>query len=181
MQKKYTECLNDLMDYFILTDIYRLSEFQKSNNLSNNLLEEFTSSEYGDDAVLTGVITPIKGVKNFPYTIYFSRSSESAFIKPESNVQHKKRGYVLEVSNSRVFLLTMPFFQNWTEASHKLALKRPYYDLDNGLYEIEIVCGEILQDDDWEPAFEFIFHLLDDSSKMSADINYAFEVESRSY
>lgn len=181
MQKKYTECLNDLMDYFILADVYNLSEFQRVNHLSNNLLQEFTSNASGDKAVCSGVITPIKGVENFPYTIYFSQPPESAFKTLKSNVQHQERGYCLEITNSKVSLLTMPFLQDWAEESHKLALTRPYYDLKNGFYEVEIVCGETLQDECWEPTFEFIFHALCEPFEVTGDIHHVFKIESRSY
>ena len=45
---KFTEVLNDLVDYFILGDILLLEEWKKDNNLSDDLATEFTINESGD-------------------------------------------------------------------------------------------------------------------------------------
>lgn len=45
---KFTEVLNDLVDYFILGDILLLEEWKNENNLSDDLATEFTINESGD-------------------------------------------------------------------------------------------------------------------------------------
>ncbi|WP_086930068.1 hypothetical protein [Agarilytica rhodophyticola] len=77
--KIYNECLNDLMDYFILADIYHLSEFAETNELSDNLMCEFTSNQSGDKAVNEGIILPICGIENYPYIVCFNMSAPSIF------------------------------------------------------------------------------------------------------
>ncbi|WP_455617724.1 hypothetical protein [Eisenbergiella sp.] len=45
MKYKFTEVLNDLVNYFLLGDIQLLEEWKKGNNLSDNLAMEFTTNE----------------------------------------------------------------------------------------------------------------------------------------
>ena len=42
---KFTEVLNDLVDYFILGDILLLEEWKNENNLTDDLATEFTINE----------------------------------------------------------------------------------------------------------------------------------------
>ena len=56
MTYKFTEVLNDLIDYFILGDILLLESWKEDNNLSTNLAEEFTQNESGDRVFNEGII-----------------------------------------------------------------------------------------------------------------------------
>lgn len=47
---RFTEVLNDLVNYFILGDILLLENWKCANNLSDDLAMEFTTNESGDRA-----------------------------------------------------------------------------------------------------------------------------------
>lgn len=179
--RKYIECLNDLMDYFILADVDLLSSFVDEHQLSDDLIAEFTTTDYGDAVVDKGVILPIRGIENYPYTVYFNASSESVFSTLESDVQHRKSGYFLEVTASRLYLLTMPLLKGWSEKRDFIKSNRPRFDIENGYYSVEVVCGETLQDSGWEPTIEFLFDKKSSRANSVADISYSFGMTSREY
>ncbi len=179
--KKYTECLNDLMDYFILADIEVLSQFKLNNYLSDNLIHEFTTNSSGDCAVEQGVIIPLRGIENFPYTVYFNNSPSSVFSKFKSSVQHLQKGYVMKVESGKVYLFTMPALADWPENSKFVKSNKPFYDLGNGWYNIEITGGETLQNTGWEPTIEFLFKRATRQPAYNADFNYLYKISSREY
>lgn len=179
--RKYIECLNDLMDYFILADIDLLSSFVDEHQLSDDLIAEFTTTDYGDAVVDQGVILPIRGIENFPYTVYFNASPESVFSTLECDIQHRKSGYFMEVTASRLYLLTMPLLRGWSEKRDFIRSNRPSFDIENGYYAVEVVCGETLQDSGWEPTIEFLFDKRALRPKSVADISYSFDITSREY
>ena len=45
---KFTEVLNDLVNYFLLGDILLLQDWKQANHLSDDLAMEFTTNESGD-------------------------------------------------------------------------------------------------------------------------------------
>ena len=61
-------------DWFILGDPEYLLQYKEENNFPDNLINVFTTSDAGDDAVEKGVIIPMASVENYPYTIYFNFS-----------------------------------------------------------------------------------------------------------
>lgn len=73
---KFTEVLNDLVDYFILGDILLLEEWKNENNLSDDLATEFTINESGDRVFDEGIVIPMSGIENYPYTILFHLSDD---------------------------------------------------------------------------------------------------------
>ncbi|MBS5911995.1 MAG: hypothetical protein KID09_15390 [Paenibacillus macerans] len=98
---KFTEVLNDLIDYFILGDILLLESWKQSNHLSDNLAMEFTTNESGDHAVLDGIILPMAGIANYPYTIIFNLSGDTPeLLKSDSHLQFRRGGYSLKVENN---------------------------------------------------------------------------------
>ena len=70
MKYKFTEVLNDFINYFILGDILLLERWKLSSNHSDNLAMEFTTNESGDNVVLDGIILPMVGIENFPIPSY---------------------------------------------------------------------------------------------------------------
>jgi len=54
--QQFNRCLTNGMDYFIAGDPYALLDFKKRNNLSDNLLAEFTTNESGDNVVYEGIM-----------------------------------------------------------------------------------------------------------------------------
>ena len=71
---KFTEVLNDLVNYFILGDILLLESWKRANNLSDDLATEFTTNESGDRAFSEGIVIPMSGIENYPYTVLFNLS-----------------------------------------------------------------------------------------------------------
>lgn len=190
---KFDEVLNDLMDYFILGDPDYLLQYKKQHNLPDDLLTEFTTEETGDIAVEQGVIVPMIGIENHPYTIYFNLSENvSELMKPENVLQHKRDGYCLKVNNGRIYLYTIPYLRDFTEAKVEalkkfkqatIALPDGWYTvavlagLTNQMTEIETATGEIEKIESMEPTFEFILKPSAEKPEYTADFNYQFRVE----
>lgn len=190
---KFDEVLNDLMDYFILGDPDYLLQYKKQHNLPDDLLTEFTTEETGDRAVEQGVIVPMIGIENHPYTVYFNLSENvSELIKPENVLQHKREGYCLKVNNGRIYLYTIPYLRDFTEAKVEalkkykqatIALPDGWYTvavlagLTHQLTEIETATGEIEKIESMEPTFEFILKPSAEKPEYTADFNYQFRVE----
>lgn len=95
---KFTEVLNDLINYFILGDILLLSSWKHANNLSDNLSEEFTTNESSDNAFAEGIMLPMSGIENYPYTVLFNFSGGTPELcKEGSRLQLRRSGYSLKV------------------------------------------------------------------------------------
>ena len=190
---KFDEVLNDLMDYFILGDPDYLLQYKRQHNLPDDLLTEFTTEETGDRAVEQGVIVPMIGIENHPYTIYFNLSENvSELMKPENVLQHKRDGYCLKVNNGRIYLYTIPYLRDFTEAKVEalkkykqatIALSNGWYTvavlagLTHQLTEIETATGEIEKIESMEPTFEFILKPSAEKPEYNADFNYQFRVD----
>ena len=190
---KFDEVLNDLMDYFILGDPDYLLQYKIQYNLPDDLLTEFTTEETGDQAVEQGIIVPMIGIENHPYTVYFNLSeNESELLKPESELQHERDGYCLKVNNGRIYLYTIPYLRNFTEDTIDALkkFKQATIELPNGWYtvsvlagltkqlmEIETVSGEIKEFESMEPTFEFVLKPSAEKPDYTGDFNYPFKVE----
>jgi hypothetical protein len=98
---KFTEVLNDLVNYFILGDILLLESWKRANNLSDDLATEFTTNESGDRAFSEGIVIPMSGIENYPYTVLFNLSGDKPELcKGESRLQFRRSGYSLKVDNN---------------------------------------------------------------------------------
>jgi len=186
---KFIECLNDAWDFFFLADPANLSKFKSENDLSNDLIAEFTSNDSVDLAVKDGIIIPLSGIANYPYHIIFQvNSTESIFSTDKNDLQFRKSGYLLEVINNEIYLITVPYLKDWSEEGGIQSLKsngiRPRINLDDGLYAIEILGGEIYQEGGWEPTIEFILQKEEKDKEEIfnvKDINFNFYIESKEY
>lgn len=190
---KFDEVLNDLMDYFILGDPDYLLQYKIQNDLPDDLLTEFTTEETGDQVVEEGVIVPMIGIENYPYTVYFNLSDETPeLLKAENEVQHQRHGYCLKVVNGRIYLYTIPYLRDYTET--KVGLLKKYkhasIELPNGWYtvtilagltkqllEVETVSGKIEEFESMEPTFEFVLKPSAEKPEYTADFTYSFKVE----
>lgn len=74
---RFTEVLNDLVNYFLLGDILLLEDWKQANHLSDDLAMEFTTNESGDRVFDEGIVIPMAGIENYPYTILFNLSGDS--------------------------------------------------------------------------------------------------------
>lgn len=181
------------MDYFILGDPHCLLNYQQNHQLPTDLLTEFTAKETGDQAVEDGIIVPLSGVVNYPYTIYFNLSNETpALLKEENKLQVKQEGYCLKVEKGQIYLYTMPYLRDFT--TNKVdALKKQStatIALENGWYNITVLGGETFQDitvvnkegqkiihQSLEPTFEFIIKPSATKPAYTANIGYSFKIE----
>ena len=183
---KFIECLNDTWDYFFLGDPECLSDFKEENNLSDDLIGEFTSNESGDLVVKQGVLIPMSGIENYPYTVFFNIDSDmSVYDDESSDLQFRKDGYILKVTSNEIYLFTIPYLKAWTENGIKNLKNngiRPRVNLENGLYTVEILGGETIQDKFWDPTIEFLLRKSDGDAECKVhDVGFKFKIEARDY
>lgn len=188
MKYKFTEVLNDLVNYFLLGDIQLLEEWKKENNLSDNLAMEFTTNESAEAAVYNGIILPMAGIENYPYTIYFDLENETPeLLGRENRLQFRHGGYSLKITNKKLMLFTWRILEQFTankvdELIRDYLLRRkPIIELDNGWYSIEVLGGETLQNGEYEPTLEFIVHRTDGQEVKNININESFKIRSSAY
>lgn len=188
MKYKFTEVLNDLVNYFLLGDIELLRRWKQENNLSDNLAAEFTSNESADHAVSEGIILPMTGIENYPYTIIFNLGVEKPeLLQPENRLQYRHDGYSLKIENNLLMLFTWRILERFTEKGVRELIERcrlqggPVIEIENGWYRIEVLGGETLQDEEYEPTLEFIVRKTDGQKSGEIDINTDFYIRSSVY
>ena len=186
---RFTEVLNDLVNYFLLGDILLLEDWKQANHLSDDLAMEFTTNESGDRVFSEGIVIPMTGIENYPYTILFNLSGDRPELRKERNrLQLRKSGYSLKVDHNMLMLFTWPILEQFTPEkvndliSYYRVHKKPMIELANGWYHIEILGGETLQDGDYEPTFEFVIQpATNEEATINSDMNFSFEITSSAY
>lgn len=186
---RFTEVLNDLVNYFLLGDILLLENWKQANHLSDDLAMEFTTNESGDRVFSEGIVIPMTGIENYPYTILFNLSGDTPELRKERNrLQLRKSGYSLKVDHNMLLLFTWPILEQFTPEkvndliSYYRVHKKPMIELANGWYHIEILGGETLQDGDYEPTFEFVIQpATNEEATINSDMNFSFEITSSAY
>ena len=157
MKYKFTEVLNDLVNYFLLGDIQLLEEWKKGNNLSDNLAMEFITTE-----------TP-------------------ELLGRESRLQFRHGGYSLKIANKKLMLFTWRILEQFTANNvddlirDYLLRRKPIIELENGWYSIEVLGGETLQDGEYEPTLEVLVHRTDGQEAKKVNINESFKIQSSAY
>lgn len=190
---KFEEVLNDIMDYFILGDVDYLMQYKIENDLPDDLLTEFTTKETGDQVVEEGVMIPMIGIENYPYTVYFNLSDDiPELLKPGNNLQHQRDGYCLKVMNGRIYLYTIPYLRNFTIETIDVLkkFKQATIELPNGFYSVSVLAGltrqkieittesgEMASIQEMEPTFEFLIKSSVEKPDFTADFNYQFQVQ----
>lgn len=183
---KFTECLNDTWDYFFLTDPTNLVRFKHDHHLGDDLMNEFTTNESAEVAVQKGVMIPMGGIINQPYTIFFNIDNEpSVFTEDTSSLVFEKTGYILEVIHNEICVVTVPYLKNWTKDGGVHRLKeatrlgvRQKIQISNGTYAITILGGFTLQDSIEEATFEFqINPIAKGTQSKVTDIGFPFRIE----
>ena len=182
---RFTEVLNDLVNYFLLGDILLLEDWKQANHLSDDLAMEFTTNESGDRIFAEGIVIPMTGIENYPYTILFNLSGDRPELCKERNrLQLRKSGYSLKVDHNMLMLFTWPILEQFTPEKVKDLIsyyrvhKKPMIELANGWYHIEILGGETLQDGDYEPTFEFVIQpATNEEATINADMNLALKLQ----
>lgn len=164
MRHEFSDVLNDLIDYFLIGDIRLLHQYKTEHGLADDLAAEFVSNPSGDQAVLDGVVIPLAGIANHPYTVIFRLAGDTPeLLQAGSRLLHRRAGYVLRIEHGQVMLFTWRILQHFTEEALERLLQRyrepgrPVIALANGWYEVEILAGELPRNGGSEPAFEFVF------------------------
>ena len=173
---RFTEVLNDLVNYFLLGDILLLEDWKQANHLSDDLAMEFTTNESGDRVFDEGIVIPMAGIENYPYTILFNLSGDRPELCKERNrLQLRKSGYSLKVDHNMLMLFTWPILEQFTPEKVKDLIS--YYRVHK-----KPMIGETLQDGDYEPTFEFVIQpATNEEVTINADMNFSFEITSSAY
>ena len=175
------EVLNDTWDYLFVGDPFTLLRFQREHGLQEDLLAEFTTTDLGDRAVEEGVVIPLSGIVNQPYTAYFTaHDHEAALLRAESDLQHHQRGYRLHLHGEKLVLYTIPYLRSFSaETAERLAESpiRQVVELSSGWYGVEILAGQTVVQGELEPSLEFVLRPRDEAPEFSGPINYAYRVE----
>ena len=129
-----------------------------------------------------------------PTTIY--RVGGVVLKKEKLFVHHENRiliRYTLVDAHSETILRFRPFlaFRSVRQFTHEKANnlisyyrvhKKPMIPLANGWYHIEILGGETLQDEDYEPTFEFVIQpASNEEAAINTDMDFSFKIISSVY
>ena len=190
MRYEFTEVLNDLIDYFLIADLGALQRFKQENGLPDDLGQEFLSNDSGDRVVNEGVLLPVPGGSNFPYTVIFTIApSPPRLLEPSCRLQHRRGGYFLHVQNQSLALFTWRLLANFTEQALENLLERyaepnrPMIKIDNGWYQVEVLAGWATTDNSNgavfdEAAFEFVLSPSGPPQQPpSIDLGYPFTLD----
>ncbi|WP_338769255.1 hypothetical protein WAF17_09470 [Bernardetia sp. ABR2-2B] len=181
---KFEEQLNDLFDYFILADPYTLLDYKNKHNLPNNLIDNFTTTDFGERAIKEGKMITLSQIENYPYTIYFNFSGNSEFSKHKNDLQIRQDGYFLEVKSEQICLFTVPYLKNYSPENINILLKnrKAQIKIANGIYSVSILGGQTEQTTGKEPTFEFMILPMKNKAIFAAEnINYSFKIKSEEY
>ncbi|WP_175996093.1 hypothetical protein [Burkholderia stabilis] len=188
MRHKFSEVLNDLIDYFLVGDLLLLKRYKEEHGLPDNLASEFTANDSGDKAVLEGIVIALAGIENHPYTVIFTLDDATPeLLTTGSRLQHRRSGYVLRVENRSIMLYTWRILERFNDETVNALLARyrepgrPVIEIENGWYDVEILGGEVPRNGWFEPAFEFVLKRTDEPGDASrVDIGYRFAIDGSS-
>lgn len=159
MRHRWSEVLNDCYDLWILADIEVMTSFQQAHGLPDDLLSAFTRGDTVDVAVAQGVLLPMSGIVNQPYTLLFRGPDDaSTFDRPTAELQVDRPGYGLRVTSGALGCITVPYLRQWNVGGLdrlRGAMDRGVRQripLEPGFYDVRVRGG--LVDD--EATFEFV-------------------------
>lgn len=139
MRHQFAEVLNDLIDYFLVGDLLLLKRYKDEHGLPDDVASAFTTGDSGDQAVLEGIVIPLAGIENHPYTVIFTLDDGTPeLLKTGSRLQHRRGGYVLRVAHRAVMLYTWRILERFTDDTVNALLARyrepgrPVIEIDNG-------------------------------------------------
>lgn len=188
MKYIFTEVLNDLVNYFFLGDMKALCTWKQSQNLRDDLASEFTSNNSIDQAMEEGLVLPMQGIENYPYTIIFDiEESQITLLQKENHLQFHYEDYCIKVEYETLVLFTWHILNHYTMdavehyINQQKLLQNPVVSLTNSWYRISILGGETLQNDIFEPTIEFILHPIDRPDTHQEMMYHTFKINSSSY
>lgn len=190
------------MDYFVGADPYALLAFKERNNLSDDLLTEFTTNESGDNVVKEGIMIALGGCEIVPHTIYINFDKEKRILtEKENDFQFKEATFPLKIEKATFCVFPINYLENFTAETVQYIInlhkerKLPLVELDNGWYSVELLAGLTQQQleksayhwgqimDDMEPTFEFCLKKVNEQPAFSATFNrqYTIEINKKAY
>ncbi|WP_338790158.1 hypothetical protein [Bernardetia sp. MNP-M8] len=181
---KFVEELNDLRDYFILADPFTLLDYKKENNLPDNLISNFTTTDFGDKVVEKGKMIALARIQNYPYTICFNLTGKNIELeKAENNIQIRQDGYLLEVTQGKICLFTIPYLHkfNLETIERLLVFRKAQIEISNGLYSVSILAGQTQQKYGKEPTLEFVILPVTEQTQFTAILNTSFSIRNDQY
>lgn len=184
------------MNYFIAADPYALLEFKNENHLSDNLLEEFTTNESGDNVILEGAMIALEDCQIVPHTIYINLDEKHrVLLETQNDFQFKVGDYPLKIKNGVFCVFAIDYLENFTDETVErlIAIHRSksyaIADIKNGWYSVEILAGLTQQKfeksayhwgeimDDMEPTFELCLKNVDEAPELTAALNRNYLIE----
>lgn len=188
MKYIFSEVLNDLVNYFFLGDMKALCEWKQNQGLLDDLASEFTSNNSIDQAMEEGLVLPMEGIENYPYTIIFDiEETQITLLQKENRIQFHYEDYYIKVEHETLVLFTWHILHHYTMdaieqyITQQKLLQNPIVSLANGWYHISILGGETLQNDIFEPTIEFILHPIEEPDTHQDMIYHTFKINSSSY
>lgn len=179
MKYIFTEVLNDLVNYFFLGDMEALCEWKQNHCLMDDLATEFTSNNSIDQAIEKGLVLPMEGIRNYPYTIIFDiEENQTTLLQKEHRLQ---------VEHQNLVLFTWHILHHFTmdAVKHYMTQQRlyqkPIISLANGWYRISILGGETLRNDIFEPTIEFVLDPIEQPDIHQDMVYHTFAINSSSY
>lgn len=177
---RFVGAVNDTYDWFVLADVANVSRLQQRHRLGSDLLEVLTTTDIGDQVAEQGVMIPLMGIANLPYTILFNLGGTSAFTQAGVAPTHRQAGYVIEVIGARLSLFTVPFLKDWKGRSPRLldpATRHqwPSMELANGWYSVTVNVGD-LEDEECSSVIELCLRPRAQKPEFGADVSYRFTI-----
>lgn len=177
---RYVGAVNDTYDWFLLADVANINHLKEQRNLGTNLLEVLTTTEIGDMVAAEGILIPLMGIDNLPYTIVFNVNEPSTFTQAGLTPTHQQDGYVIEIISGQITLFTVPYLIDWSAHSPRLlaatSTTHPCAPLANGWYRLQVNVGD-MHDEDCSSVIEFCLQPVAQAPEFSADVNYQFALE----
>lgn len=170
MKIEHTEVLNDLVDYFLLADLELLDAWRIERGIGPDLATELTTTDSVDEAIAEGILLPMRGIENYPFTVIF-RSNDAVPELDDAEIQFRHDGYRLQVRHGQASLFTWPFLTAFNHEAVRWVLDRhaahngPTIELDNGFYDVAVIGGVRRETDD--PLLEFVFSPEDTNAELS--------------
>ena len=140
-----------------------LTRSQRGQGLSDDLVDAFTRGDTVDLALADGVLLPMSGVANQPYTAVFRRSDKpSVFGGTDADLQVERHGYGLRVTSGVIGLITVPYLRRWNDegrARLRAAVERGARQaatVEPGFYAVSVLGGIVAEDATFEVVVESV-------------------------
>lgn len=154
-------------------DLDKLSQFQQDHNLEEDLLEVFTSSDLGDQALQEGVVIPLLNIPGDYYYLSVSDlEKESPYLK-NNQIIIKSNGWVINSSTGILHVMGIGYLKKFNRDVVLKNKKFIQFNVVPGWYEVEIVGGV---DEDEKLVYEFNLKRTANKPLFSGDFQDNFNI-----